>query len=629
MNDKSFLPRVLIIDDLFGRTHPNRRNEERANLCGQYLIEDVTGDEVGKGTPQKIKKPIAQAVFYRGQMPTCSTVGDTVENDLEGALQVIREGWLEWQPNKPRWAMALLDLCFYTGRVTEESNRKTLGMPEGRDGDDNPSHYFGLCILQAIHDEFPDLPVIILSSKLREEVSREFSKRGARGFLAREAEDSPDLLRKYLWRHGLIPDDMGEIVGHSKALLLSLRAARRAASSRQNLLIRGERGTGKELLARYIHQHSQNQESSPFIVVNSSILTPELFASELFGIEKRVATNVDKRDGLIKEADGGDLFLDEISDMLLQVQAGILRVLEERKITPVGAKIPQSVDVRFLSATNIDIEALAATDSFRSDLLDRLREGGTLLLPPLRNRVEDIPLLVEKFVRDAEHANPNALSPNALRRQIEPEVLNMLCVHNWPGNIRELRDCIFGAVNNYPDVEHLVPVHIQLPSVKKSSDTVEVIAPTAVPPTDSEELEAAPLDEVFRVLSGVTFESANPAHLAGKLPEMQGAYARFLALYLKAALEATRKPTPEKPDGEVLIHPAMKLITGDTKLTASKAADMIKRLLGISPEAAELLLVDAILREAYETALRLRPKQPKSMEKRQQKKGKTGKHSMK
>ncbi len=609
--NQSFIPRILIIDDLFGRTHPDRRNRERANLCGQYLIEDVTGDEVGKGTPQKIKKPLAQVAFYRGQTPTCSTVGDTVENDLEGALQLIRDGWLEWQPNNPRWAMVLLDLCFYTGRVTEESNRKTLGMPEGRDGDDNPSHYFGLRILEAIHEEFPNLPVIILSSKRREEVSREFSQYGALAFLAREAEDSPELLMEYIFRHGLIPDDTGEVVGHSKALLLALCAARRAASNRQNLLIRGERGTGKDLLARYIHQHSQNQEGSPFVIVNSSILTPELFASEVFGIEKRVATGVDGREGLIKEADGGDLFLDEIRDMSPQVQAGLLRVLEERKITPVGAQIPQSVDVRFLSATNIDIEALAATDSFRSDLLDRLREGGTVFLPPLRERVEDIPLLVEKFVRNAERANPNAL-----RRQMHPDALDMLCAYDWPGNVRELRNCIFSAVSDHPDVEHLVPVHIQLTSVKEPSDTPVLVTPTTVPPTDIVPREAGDPDELVRVLSSFTFESTRPAHLAGKLPEIQRAYARFMALYLKAALEATRKPTPEKPDGEVLIHPAMRLITGDSKLTASKAADVIKRLLGISPDAVETMLADPILKEAYETALRLRPKRPRRSQKK-------------
>ncbi len=608
MNDRPFLPRILVIDDLFGRTHLDRRNEERANLCGEYLIEDITDDEIGKGTPQKIKKPVAHAYFCRGQRPICSRVGDTVENDLEGTLRVIRDGWIEWQPDKPRWAMILLDLCFYTGRVTEESNRKTLGMPEARDGDDNPRHYFGLRILEAIDREFPDLPVIIFSTMPREEVSREFSYRGALGFLPRDDEHSPELLQAYIRRHGLIPDDTGEVIGYSKALLLALRAARRAAEDedRKNILIRGERGAGKDLLAQYIHRH-QNQKNRPFVVVNSSVLTPELFASELFGIENRVATGVDRREGLIKKADGGDLFLDEIRDMLPQVQAGILRVLEERKITPVGATVPQSVDVRFLSATNIDIEALAATDRFRSDLLDRLRQGGTIFLPPLRERVEDIPLLVEKFVRDAERANRNAL-----RRQIHPEALDLLCNHDWPGNIRELENCIVHAVNYNPDVEYLVPVHIQLPSVRESNSSV-VVAPTAISPISSGHLEADNLDGLIRDLDNFAFDATKPERLRGLMPAIQ----RLIARYLKAALLATRDPITD----QIYITTAYRLMfnvrskpkksgLNDTQ----KGADLMKRIKGLvdrSPEDVESLFSDPILKEAYERAVRTRPPQSK------------------
>src|SRR5690349_7951837 len=133
----SKLPRLLVIDDLFGRTLPDHRNEERARLCGQYLLEDITGDEEGKSS-LKINSPIAQAVFHRGQTPSQSSIGDTVENDLEKVLQIVRDGWV--YPDQPKWSLVLLDLCFYTGRVTEESNRRTTGMPQGRDGDDDPKH---------------------------------------------------------------------------------------------------------------------------------------------------------------------------------------------------------------------------------------------------------------------------------------------------------------------------------------------------------------------------------------------------------------------------------------------------------------------------------------------------------
>lgn len=597
------LPRLLIVDDLFGRTHPHGRNEERANLCGQYLLEDVTGDETDKGPSQKIKAPIAQAVFFRGQRPACSTVGDVVENDVEATMSVIRSGWEGAGPNQPRWSLILLDLSFHTGPVTRESNRRVPGMPEGREGDDDPENYFGLKILEAVHDKFPDLPVIILSSKPREEVSREFTRKGALGFLPREDERSPDLLREYIWRHGLIPDESGEIAGRSKPLLLALRTARRAALSRQNVLIRGERGAGKELMARFIYEHGRKSGNAPFVVVNSSVLSPSLYASELFGIEKRVATDVEGREGLIKAANGGDLFLDEIGDMLPEAQSGILRVLEDRRVTPVGSKVSYSVDVRFLSATNTDIEMKTAAGGFRFDLLDRLREGGTVILPTLRERKEDLPLLAEKFVREAERN-----SAVAMRRHIEPEAVEKIRAYDWPGNIRQLRSCILSAVNNHPDVEHLVPAHIQIPAAWGTLERPPELPAVAEGRSDKGRAPGGDLNALVESLDDFTFDGLSPAQLAGRLGHIEGANARLLAGYLRAALNATRQPTPENPEGKIRIHPAVKLMTGDSALTATKAADIIKQILGISPEASASLLEDPVLKEAYETALRLRPR---------------------
>lgn len=590
-----FLPRVLIIDDLFGRTHSGRRNEERANLCGQYLLEDVTSDERCKGGTLKIKQPVAQATFFRGQNPVCSTVGDTVENDLEATLAVIRDGWSEPRSENPCWSMVLLDLCFYTGPVTKQSDRRASGMPEGREVDNHPKHYFGLEILEAIHNEFPDLPVVIMSSMPRKSVSREFSSKGALGFLPREDAHSADLLKDMLWRHGLIQDDTGEIVGCSRSLLLALRSARRAASARRNVLIRGERGVGKELLARYIGRHGSKTASAPFLVVNSAVLSPTLFASELFGIERRVATGVEGREGLIPSASGGDLFFDEIRDMSLEAQAGILRVLEDRRVTPVGAKKSVPVDVRFLSATNVDVEELAAAGHFRPDLLDRLREGGTVHIPPLRERREDIPLLVEKLVREAESKNSVAI-----RRDIDPKALEKLRAHDWPGNVRELRSCIFEAVNNNPDVEHLVTAHIRWAGPRSMVGTSQLVA-AATQPSQS-------VDALLQYLVNLPADKWGATELAGKLPEVRAAYGQLLARMVKAAIIATRRPTLDDPEGKVLIHPAMKLLTGDRTLTASKAADLLKRLLKEEANTQHTSLDDPILREAHEIAHRLRPK---------------------
>src|ERR1051326_4242312 len=504
----SSLPRIIIIDDLFGRTHRDRRNEERANLCGQYLLEDVTGDEKNKGVAQIIKQPIAQAVFYRGQKPACSVVGDVVENDLEGTLQTIRRGWENLAPGSPRWALVLLDLCFYTGKVTEESSRRTLGMPEGREGDNDPQRYFGLRILEAINEDLPDLPVVILSSKSRERVSREFSYRGAFGFLAREEEQSPALLQKYIWSHGLIPDEAGEIVGQSKALLLALRAARRAGSNRRNILIRGERGTGKELLARYVHRQNSTERRRPYVTVNSGALLPDLYASELFGHRRGAFTGASSdRTGRILEANGGDLFFDEIGNMPLDVQIGLLRVLEYREVVPLGKGEGQSVDVRFISATNKDIETSASVGEFRLALRAPRGEGGTFLPPPLRERMEDVPLLVEKFVRDAEHAHPDAL-----KRQVDPETMELLCSYTWPGNIRELRNCLFNAVNDYPDVEHLVKVHLHLPAVNAGHKSGDYPRQRAAG-TTSAGLEGNKLNEVVQLLDSFSFEDTHPEEI--------------------------------------------------------------------------------------------------------------------
>ena len=618
MTDSSTLARILVIDDLFGRTLPDRRNRERASLCGKFLLEDVTGDEEGKGTPQRIHSPVAQAVFVRGQKPKCSFVGDTVENELEGTLKIIRSCWTDVEPGQPCWAMVLLDLCFYTGAVTEESNSNTPGMPEGRAGDNDPNQYFGLQLLEAIHSQFPDLPVVILSSMPRDEVSHQFSAKGALGFVPRsEAKSTPELLREYLWRHALLEDETGEVVGRSRALLVALRSVRRVAHTDDNVLIRGERGVGKELMAHYLHRQRQSDRSSkPLVTVNSAVLTRELYASELFGVEKSVATGVDKRDGFIKTADGSDLFFDEIRDLVPEAQAGILRVLEEDTITPVGSRRPQEVSVRFLSATNADIEALSASGRFREDLLDRLRAGGTVILPPLRERKEDIPLLVEKFVREAEQAT------KALRRYVDPCAMERFCAYDWPGNVRELRSCIFKAIRDNADVEHLVPAHIeyaekQEPSLAQPTrvtrETSLISTSSVSPPEERQPVKMldSDIDAIISALSNIEFDATKPEQLSGQLEQLQGATSSLLASYLKAALVATRRPTPEHPEGEIKIHPAVKLITGDSKISASKAADIIKRLLNLALNSNDLITSDSILATAYEKARRLRPSYPK------------------
>ncbi len=598
-------PRLLIIDDLFGRNVEGGSNAERDNLCAHFLLRDVSGDAAARATRQRILKPIADAVFFRGQSPLTATVGARIENDLPACLERVRRRCAEASRcGEVPWTMVLLDLCFYTGPVTAQSNARIAGMPEGRPGDDDPRSYFGLTLLDAIHAEFPELPVMILSSKPREEVSREFSKGGALGFIARDDLHGPELLRTAIWQHGLLPDPAGVVVGNAIPLLLALREARRAASHAGNLLIRGERGTGKELLASYAHRVcTSDRANHPFVAVNSAVLRTELFASELFGIEPRTASGVDGKIGLAEAADGGDLFLDEIADMPPEVQAAVLRVLQDKQITRVGGRQPKAADVRFISATNADLEN--DPRGFRADLLDRLRLGGTLWLPPLRERVTDIPLLAERFVREAE-----AQRPGTLRREITAEALDRLRTYDWPGNVRELRTCLFDAVNRFPDVEHLVSGHLRLqegalPVAAKPPVVEPEAAPLSVPSVEKESID---LDGWFAMQSALRFDAREITRWSGRLGDLQQAQAWLLARYLLAALNATKRRTPEHPEGVLQIHPAVRLMTGDATLTASRAADVIKRLLG--PLEREL---QGDLREALAIALRLRPRSPRAV----------------
>lgn len=605
------MPRLLILDDLFGRDTGDAPNRERENLCGKLLLKEVNERGQSVKTRLTIDRPIAEAFFHRAQLPALAKVGDIVENDLAGALQVVRGGCrLHRDPGysstnvESSWHMILIDLCFYTGEVSKKSNLAVSGMPLGRSGDDEAGSYFGLTLLDSIHAEFPDVPLYILSSKPRSAVSLEFSQRGALGFIDRGSGDATEQLEQALWNHGLVEDEHQEVISRSPRMLLALREARRAALHGQNVLIRGERGTGKELIARYLHRMSKPAEGRQvraFVPVNSPVLTPQLFASELYGIEPKTATGVDAKIGLIEMANGGDVFLDEIADMAPEVQASLLRVIQEQQITRVGARKPKEVKVRFIAATNADIED--EEHAFRPDLLDRLSNGGTIWLPPLRERLTDIPLLVEKFVRQAENRREGILT-----RNVTPEALDKLQSYGWPGNIRELQTAIFDAVNRYPDVEHLVPDHLRLGT---SGNT----APKRGRPTSGERLvriaqaEAASdnLDGLLQRMEDVTFNANEIGQWAGKLDEVRNRQQELIGRMIQAALDATKRRTPENPGGFLQIHPALKLLTGNSKLTATKAADALKRLLGPISDS-----LQGDLKEAYETAIRLRPKAGKS-----------------
>jgi DNA-binding NtrC family response regulator len=235
--------------------------------------------------------------------------------------------------------------------------------------------------------------------------------------------------------HGWRQQNAPQIIGESEELLDALEMAARVAEFDCSVLITGESGTGKELLAQAIHQASGRQQNA-FIPVNCPAIPKELVESELFGHSKGAFTGATAaRVGRFAAADKGTLFLDEIGDMALDIQAKLLRALQENQITPVGESRPRDVDVRIVAATNRDLEELAESGGFRADLFYRLNVV-QIHLPALRERRSDIPVLIEALVERIS-ARLKVDAP-----EIGPEVLAVLTAYDWPGNIRQLRNII-------------------------------------------------------------------------------------------------------------------------------------------------------------------------------------------
>jgi transcriptional regulator with PAS, ATPase and Fis domain len=228
-------------------------------------------------------------------------------------------------------------------------------------------------------------------------------------------------------------------LGKSKAIQAVFELIRRVADSPTNVLITGESGTGKELVAKAIHYNSSRKEA-PFVPVNCAAIPEQLLESELFGHMRGSFTDAkaDKR-GLFEEAQKGTLFLDEISELPLMLQAKILRAIQEREIRRVGATKPVSVDVRIIAATNLNLSEEVKNKRFREDLYYRLNVI-ELKLPPLRERLEDIPLLVAAFLKKCSEAGRKEV------KGVSESALAMLMDYPWPGNVRELENVIERAV---------------------------------------------------------------------------------------------------------------------------------------------------------------------------------------
>ena len=308
----------------------------------------------------------------------------------------------------------------------------------------------GIEVLEKVMAEKPETQMIIISGHGNIETAVEAVKKGAFDYISKP----PDLnrllitLRNAMERKDLVVETKqlrkkveqkifgeSDMIGCSDALEKIRETLIKIAPTEARVLITGENGVGKELVARNLHKHS-NRSKGPLVEVNCAAIPSELIESELFGHEKGSFTSAIKtRIGKFEQANGGTLFLDEIGDMSLEAQAKVLRALQEGKITRVGGDTEIKVDVRVIAATNKDLMKEVADKNFRLDLYHRL---GVILIhvPSLNNRREDIPLLTEHFL---EHI---ANEYNQPKKEIEAAAMQLLAKHNWTGNIRELKNAV-------------------------------------------------------------------------------------------------------------------------------------------------------------------------------------------
>jgi DNA-binding NtrC family response regulator len=307
----------------------------------------------------------------------------------------------------------------------------------------------GLKVLEKIKQNEPDIVVIMITATNTAKTAVEAMKLGAYHYVTKPFDNdelrliiSRSLSEKALKQELIFRReemdksfDFGNILGKSKGMKDIFKVVKQIADSKSTVLIMGESGTGKELISRAIHYNS-NRKNYPFVTINCAAIPETLIESELFGHEKGAFTNaIEKKLGRFEVAHQGTLFLDEIGELSLTTQAKILRFLEEKEFNRVGGSKTIKVDVRLITATNKDLNQMIKKGSFREDLYYRINVV-PIVIPPLRERKEDIPILIDHFI------NKFVLENNKNVKGINKEALEFLMQYEWPGNVRELENLI-------------------------------------------------------------------------------------------------------------------------------------------------------------------------------------------
>jgi len=323
----------------------------------------------------------------------------------------------------------------------------------------------GVELLEAARQINPSVSVIMITAHGTIKSAVDAMRLGAFDYITKpfDLDELKVIVRRAVERRQLINENLtlkqqlktrykfDNIVGQSSAMQEVFRLVERVANSRASVLIRGESGTGKELIARAIHYNSSRAQK-PFVPVACVALSEQLLESELFGHEKGAFTGaISQKPGRFEMAHMGTLFLDEIGDIPGQVQMKLLRVIQEREFERVGGLKTIKVDVRLITATNQDLEKAVKEGKFREDLYYRLQVV-QIYLPPLRDRMEDVPLLVEHFIEKYAKENGKSI------KYASPEALEAMMKYKWPGNVRELENAVERAVVlAEPDAQLITP----------------------------------------------------------------------------------------------------------------------------------------------------------------------------
>ena len=439
--------------------------------------------------------------------------------------------------------------------------------------------YHGLELFHKIRAIDSKMPVIFITGETTSEVAIEAMRAGAFDYLSkplvleqlRTLTRSAAEARMLMDQPVALPLDNGtapgeQFVGKAKAMLEVYKAIGRVAEQNVTVLIRGESGAGKELVARALVNHSDRRDQV-FMQVNCAAIPDQLLESELFGHEKGAFTGAEKRRvGRFEQCDGGTIFLDEVGDMSPVIQGKVLRLLQEQRFERVGGNEEISTDVRIIAATNRPLEQMVEDDVFREDLLYRLN-GFTIQLPPLRDRREDIPALLEYFFRrakvDMRKSNVEGLSP---------EALDSLVSYDWPGNVRQLQSVVrqsllqtTGTVVGKDNLPDFICAPKEIPSANASSgEQLENDAISA--PQISEQ------SEQFRAVAGESRDEQDKpvetvVHNSSQLTDDDFSVVKFVDARLAAGSTNIYEETIEQLERRLFMY-VFQLTSGNQSKTA-------------------------------------------------------------